>query len=112
MSCNFPKNFRLLKRFQYQKLNREGRKFVGNFLYVYFRLSHDTHPKLGITVSSKFGNAVLRNGFKRKVREAFRHCHGLLPQNLELNVSPKIKAHLPSTDELKKELLSIRISER
>lgn len=29
-------------------------------------------PRLGITVTRKFGNAVLRNRFKRIVREIFR----------------------------------------
>lgn len=111
MSYTLPKNLRLRTKFQYQKLLKEGFRFVGKNIYVNYRLCNDLGPKLGITVSSKFGCAVLRNGFKRRVREAFRHCKEVLPTNLELNVSPKIKAHIPSTDELKKELRSIRITQ-
>jgi len=36
--------------------------------------------RLGVTVSTRVGNAVVRNRVKRLVREVFRHCRAdLLP---------------------------------
>jgi ribonuclease P protein component len=40
--------------------------------------------RLGITVSSKVGNAVVRGALRRKIREVFRKCRGQLPDGIDL----------------------------
>ena len=42
--------------------------------------------RLGVTVSRKVGNAVVRNRVKRAVREWFRHSRYLLDENVDLVV--------------------------
>lgn len=46
--------------------------------------------RMGIVVSKKFGNAVLRNRIKRLVRAAFSANCGLLLKNYSFLVLPKI----------------------
>lgn len=43
-------------------------------------------PRLGITASRKVGNAVVRNRFKRRIRDWFRHNRGQIDSNLDLVV--------------------------
>jgi ribonuclease P protein component len=43
-------------------------------------------PKLGITVSKRVGNAVVRNRIKRCVREWFRHARRWLPGEKDMVV--------------------------
>ena len=46
-------------------------------------------PRLGLSVSRRVGNAVVRNAWKRRIREAFRLCRQQLPANLDLIVRPQ-----------------------
>ncbi len=47
------------------------------------------HPRLGLSVSRKVGNAVVRNRWKRLLREAFRLSREQLPAGLDLVVIPR-----------------------
>lgn len=50
------------------------------------------HPRLGLSVSRRVGNAVKRNAWKRRIREAFRLCNEQLPAGLDLVVRPQAGA--------------------
>lgn len=85
----FPKSARLLTSSQYKFLHRNSSRAFGMQIAIDFRQGRSASPKLGITVSRKFGKAHDRNRFKRVVREAFRELYPALPDDLELNVSPR-----------------------
>ena len=60
------------------KLNREfayaykkGTKIVMDTLVLYAYANHQTQSKLGLTVSTALGGAVVRNRLKRLMRAAF-----------------------------------------
>ena len=66
--------------------NNSKRKTVGDILFLYSK--YDS-PKLGLTVSKKYGNAVKRNLFKRRVREVFINKVYKTQINVALIVKPK-----------------------
>jgi ribonuclease P protein component len=47
------------------------------------------HSRLGLSVSRKVGNAVMRNRWKRRIREAFRLERAALPQGIDFVVRPR-----------------------
>jgi ribonuclease P protein component len=67
-----PKSARLLKRAEFLKLSRAGAKLQSASFIVISGTNHRPDTRLGITVSGKVGNAVIRNRIKRQVREFFR----------------------------------------
>ncbi|SNB47286.1 ribonuclease P protein component [Geobacter sp. DSM 9736] len=72
MTCGFPKEERLLKRPDFISLSAGGKKFPSSNFLVIVRKNHLGHPRVGLTVSRKVGNAVVRNRVKRLIREFFR----------------------------------------
>lgn len=71
-ACGFPKQERLRSRGQYLLLAEQGRKVhTQNFIVVWAERGAPL-PRIGLTVSRKVGNAVVRNRIKRLLREYYR----------------------------------------
>lgn len=62
----------LKRNHEFRALYARGKSSAGAFLAVYTRPNRTGHTRLGITVSTKLGNAVVRNRIRRRLREAYR----------------------------------------
>jgi ribonuclease P protein component len=65
---------RLHRSAEFLRLQRNGVRFQSPHFVIYAGgLEHDpSRSRLGVTVSRRIGNAVVRNRVKRRVREIFR----------------------------------------
>ncbi|MFN0065530.1 MAG: ribonuclease P protein component [Chlamydiales bacterium] len=100
----FKKSQRLLSQKQFRLLAKQGTVLSGDFLRV--QLRHSLHPKLGLTVTRRFGKAHDRNRFKRLVREAYRLSQKELG-GVQINVSPLQKQLIPTFPEIRRDLLRL-----
>ena len=81
----FPASRRILRRARFQKVYHEGSRSGCSLFTVFIRAAKDDAPaRVGITVTRKIGNAVVRNRAKRLLREAVRKHWDLFPSGLEV----------------------------
>lgn len=68
----------------FRKCYRQGRYVVCGYLCVYFFPNRTPYNRMGITVTKKNGNAVVRNRIKRIIRAGYRLNEEKLPIGYDL----------------------------
>jgi len=86
----FPKKEKLLKFWEFQKVYKEGIKYPSKFLNLYI-LKGQPDRKIGISISRKIGNAIIRNRIKRLLRESYRLNKSLLNRDVHLVIVVKAR---------------------
>jgi ribonuclease P protein component len=84
----FPKCYRLRTPAEFDAVFDFKRSRADGTLVVYTKPNGLQHPRLGLSVSRKCGNAAVRNRLKRLYREAFRLVRTELP-NVDLVLIPR-----------------------
>jgi ribonuclease P protein component len=104
----FPKSRRLLTAAEFERVFARRRSQADGLLIVYACENAVDAPRLGLVVSRKVGGAVVRNRWKRCLREAFRLCQHELPAGVDLVVMPRAGA-TPTTAGLQRSLVELAI---
>ena len=86
---HFSKSLRLRSTGQFQSVFAARRSVADHLLILFATPNELPHCRLGLSVSKKIGNAVIRNCWKRQIREAFRKSKSALPGGLDLVVLPQ-----------------------
>ncbi|OYW23011.1 MAG: ribonuclease P protein component [Planctomycetales bacterium 12-60-4] len=84
----FPKQSRLVTKADFDRVYKQRCKAGDGVLLVFGAPNDLGRTRLGLSVSRKVGNAVVRNRQKRLLREAFRLGQHQLPRGIDLIVIP------------------------
>lgn len=83
---SFSKKFRLNQPVEFRNLFQVGKKFKTRYFGLYIKPNQLPYPRLGLVLSKKtIRLAVMRNQFKRLIRESFR-CHQQLLAGFDILV--------------------------
>jgi ribonuclease P protein component len=88
-------------RIQNGALRASSAHFV--FLVGPSSLGPSAAPRLGIVVTKKVGNAVVRNRVKRTARETFRKLPDFVPAGIDLVVIARAKAETLTQSQVQQE---------
>jgi ribonuclease P protein component len=88
-AASYPKSARVRRRSDYLEIQRDGRRRHTPHLVLIRRAATGPRSRLGVTVSKRVGNAVVRNRVKRILRELFRTRQSELHPALDVIVIAK-----------------------
>lgn len=84
-SRKLPARRRIKESREFNRIKLNGKRFgFGCLVLNWITGNHPATPRLGVIVSRKVGNAVVRNRTKRRLREVFRKHQHALPSDLQL----------------------------
>ena len=91
----------------FQRLYRKGKSAVSPNLALYVRKNGREESRLGFTVSTKVGKAVVRNRTRRRLREVYRTNEDKLLPGYDVVVVARVRAAHTRYAVLEKEFLRL-----
>lgn len=86
---SFPREYRLTSRSEFDRVYQRGLVASDSILTIRAIRSQVPRSRLGLSVSRRVGNAVVRNAWKRRIRESFRQIGSQFPIAMDLVVQPR-----------------------
>jgi len=102
------KKLRLRNRADFSRVYRHGRSFANHQFVVYwFHKKEIEQFRMGVSVSKKVGNAVVRNRMRRVVKEIVRHHAGEIVPHIDMVLIVRKGALSLQYKELEKSILHV-----
>ena len=110
---SFPKQVRLRKQAEFDRVFGSKAYAADDVLVVNGGINEDGLTRIGLSVSRRVGNAVVRNRWKRLIREAFRTQQADMPKGIDLVARPR-RGATPELAAIRRSLQSLaeRIARR
>lgn len=86
------RNINSLKNNEFQYIYKNGKSYANKYLVMYVMKNKEGKSKLGISVSKKVGNSIVRHRFARLVREAYRLNKEMFNSSLNIIVIARVGA--------------------
>ena len=82
-----------LKNQQFRSVYSNGKSFGNRLLVMYVLKNDEAYNRIGISVSKKVGNSVVRHRIKRLIKESLRLGGNLFNNGLDIVVIAKREAY-------------------
>ena len=97
----------LKKNIDFQNVYNNGRSFANKYLVMYILENGTQNNRIGISVSKKVGNSVIRHHITRLVRESYRLHEDMFNSGLDIVVVARSTAKDISYHEVESALLHL-----
>ncbi len=97
----------LKRNSDFQRVYREGKSYANRYLVLYVLQNQTERNRLGISVSKKVGNSVVRHRMARLIRESYRLQEDMFNSGLDMVVVTRKNAVNCSCQEIASALLHL-----
>ena len=101
------KRFRVKKEKDFNAIFKEGKSFANRKFVIYRLANNEQHFRVGLSVSKKLGNAVMRNQIKRRIRHILIEHKNQLVENVDFVVIARKGVEILDYAEMEKNLLHV-----
>ena len=104
---NMKKTLSLKKNFEFKRVYDKGKSRADKYLVMYILENGTSGNRLGISVSKKVGNSVIRHHITRLVRESYRVNEDLYKTGYDIVVIARVRANSAHYHLIEKSLLKL-----
>ena len=97
----------LKKNRDFQNVYKKGRSYANRLLVMYVLENQTDCNRIGISVSKKVGNSVIRHHLTRLIRESYRLHEDMFNNGLDIVVVARVSAKSASYREVESALLHL-----
>uniref|UniRef100_N2B303 Ribonuclease P protein component n=1 Tax=Eubacterium plexicaudatum ASF492 TaxID=1235802 RepID=N2B303_9FIRM len=97
----------LKKNSDFQKVYKRGKSYANRYLVLYVLKNGTECNRLGISISKKVGNSIVRHRLKRLIKEAYRLQEDIFYSGLDIVVIARMSAKGISYTETESALLHL-----
>ena len=97
----------LKKNYDFQNVYKTGKSYANKYLVMYVVENHSDKNRLGISVSKKVGNSVVRHRVTRLIRESYRLHENIFNSGLDIVVIARNSAAEVSYHEIESAMLHL-----
>ncbi len=80
------------ENYEFRRIYRKGKSAVSPQLVIYCQRNRRGHSRLGVSVSTKLGCAVVRNRVRRRIRDIYRLNKAKMLPGYDLIVVARVRA--------------------
>lgn len=97
----------LKKNRDFQTVYKEGKSFANRYLVLYVKENGLDKNRIGISVSKKVGNSIVRHRLTRLIRESYRLQEDMFNSGLDMVVIARINAKGKGYQEISSALMHL-----
>ncbi len=97
----------LKKNDEFREIYRTGKSYANKYLVMYVRKNEKDNNRIGISVSKKVGNSVIRHRITRLIRESYRLSEDSFLSGLDIVVVARVGARDKNFKEIESALLHL-----
>ena len=97
----------LKKNHQFQFVYKNGRSYANKYLVMYIKENGTDRNRIGISVSKKVGNSIVRHRVTRLIRESYRLHEAIFNSGLDIVIVARASAASVGYEEIEKALLHL-----